>query len=308
MNATATPDVAVGEVGELVAEREIEVSARDGVPLAATRYDGVGPTRGAVLVVPAMAVPQRLYRPIARWLAGSGYEVMTFDYRGMGRSRRGSLRRVEADILTWAELDTAAALAALREETGDLPLTWLAHSLGGQIVPFVPNHDLADKLVMVACGSGYWRDNAPPTKRKVPLLWWGLVPLLTPLFGYFPGKRLGVVGDVPRGAIRQWRRWCMDPDYVVGVLGEPARARFAGVTTPITSISFTDDEMMSARSIAKLDSFYTGAAHTARRLSPADLGVARVGHFGAFRAAMREPLWEPHVLPALASIATAPSS
>ena len=30
------------------------------------------------------------------------------------------------------------------------------------------------------------------------------------------GQRL-VVGDVPGPAMRQWRRWCLDPDYVVGM-------------------------------------------------------------------------------------------
>ncbi|TNF25201.1 MAG: alpha/beta fold hydrolase [Deltaproteobacteria bacterium] len=274
----------------------------DGVPLAATRYVPAGPARGAVFIAPAMAVPQTFYRAFSSWLAGAGFEVMTYDYRGMGRSLRGPMRKVDADILTWAERDTVAALDAFSAEIGELPLTWMAHSLGGQIIPFVANHGRADKIVTIASGTGYWRYNAPPTRRKVGLFWWGLVPLLTPLFGYFPGKRLGVVGDVPKGAIRQWRAWCMNPEYAVGVLGDTARAKFAAVETPIACLSFTDDEMMSERSIASLHGFYTSAPQTARHLAPADLGVKRIGHFGGFRASMRAPLWEPYVLPELARL------
>jgi predicted alpha/beta hydrolase len=64
-------------------------------------------TTGAVLIVPAMGVPQSFYQPLAQWLAGEGYAAATFDYRGMGASRNGSLRGLKADILDWARLDTA---------------------------------------------------------------------------------------------------------------------------------------------------------------------------------------------------------
>lgn len=72
------------------------------------------------------------------------------------------------------------------------------------------------------------------------------------------------------------------------------------MTTPITAFSFTDDEMMSAANIESIHGFYTGAERTMRRLSPGDVGVARIGHFGFFRAEMREPLWEGSLLRELA--------
>ena len=66
----------------------------------------------------AMGVPQSFYAAFARWLAAEGFHAATFDYRGMGRSRRGSLRDVEADILTWAEQDTAAVGPAAAGDGG----------------------------------------------------------------------------------------------------------------------------------------------------------------------------------------------
>jgi predicted alpha/beta hydrolase len=170
-----------------------------------------------------------------------------------------------------------------------LPITWIGHSLGGQIVPFV-NGQVA-KVITVATGSGYWRENAAPLRRKVWLFWFLAVPLATPLFGYFPGKKLGMVGDLPRGVIRQWKRWCMHPEYALGD-GEEMRARFASVTTPITALSFTDDEMMSDANTTSIHAFYTGAPKKLLRLAPRDVGVKRIGHFGFFRAEMREPLWD----------------
>jgi len=273
----------------------LELPAVDGVPLAARYFaphGSPGQARGSALIVPAMGVAQAFYAPFAAWLAELGLHAMTFDYRGTGLSRRGSLRKVDADVVTWARLDATAVLRALEDRAPDLPINWIGHSLGAQIIPFVPDHRTLAKIITIGAGSGYWRDNTPALRRKVLVMWYGAVPLLTPVFGYFPGKRLRMVGDLPAGVIRQWRRWCLDPEYAVGVEGPAVRELFARVTTPITAVSFTDDEMMSARSTESLHGFYTGAPQTARRLAPRDLGLARIGHFGGFRPAMRDALWE----------------
>lgn len=271
---------------------DTDINAADLTPIAARFYPpGTAIARGAVLIVPAMGVPQSYYAPFASWLASEGFHVATFDYRGMGKSRRGPLRAVDADIITWAEQDTTAVLRALEARAAGLPITWIGHSLGGQIVPFVRDRGAVEKIITIATGSGYWRENAPALKRKVWLLWWGAVPLTTPLFGYFPGKKLGMVGDLPRGVITQWRKWCLQPEYAVGD-GEDIRARFAAVTTPITAFSFTDDDMMSAANTDSIHGFYTGAPRTMRRLAPGEVGVPKIGHFGFFRDEMRGPLWQ----------------
>lgn len=58
--------------------------------------------------------------------------------------------------------------------------------------------------------------------------------------------------------------------------------------------------MMSARSTASLHGFYVNAPKRMQRLAPQDVGASRIGHFGFFRPAQREALWEQHLLPALA--------
>lgn len=287
-------------------QHDLSITAGDGYRLAA-RFFRVAEgraARGAVLIAPAMGVPQRFYEPLARFLAAQGFHVLSFDFRGMGLSRRGPLRKVDATIETWATLDAAAAMDALAQRTGDLPLTWVGHSLGGQIVPFVSEARRAAarvaKIVTVATGSGYWRENAPELRRRVWFFWYAAVPLTTPFLGYFPGARLGMVGDLPRGVIDQWRRWCLDRGYAVGAEGSRVAALFDAVRTPLTSLSFTDDEMMSAANVASIHGFYTQAPREMIRLAPADVGVDKIGHFGFFRRDM-EPLWDTHLLGRLAT-------
>jgi predicted alpha/beta hydrolase len=276
----------------------MKVRARDGVEIDATFYEAPQP-RGAVLIASAMSVAQSYYRPFAEWLAREGYHAATFDYRGTGRSRTGSLRGYKADILDWAGLDCAAMIEALSRRAPGLPLHWVGHSLGGQILGFLPNRDRIARAVTVATGSGYWRENAAPLKRRVWYLWYFLAPVSTWLCGYFPGARLRKVGDLPKGVIEQWRRWCLDPEYAVGD-GEHVRAQFAAVRTPIVSLSFEDDELMSARNTESIHGFYVNAPRIMKRIAPADVGARRIGHFGFFREGFEHSLWRAHLLPALA--------
>jgi predicted alpha/beta hydrolase len=226
--------------------------------------------------------------------------VATFDYRGIGLSRPERLRGFKTDILSWATLDCAAMLDAVRARAGEAPLYWIGHSLGGQILPLVPGRERIARVMTVASGSGYWRENAAALRRRALLLWHLVAPVSTAICGYFPGKTLRMVGDLPAGVLQQWRRWCLHPQYLLSE-GEWVRERFAAVATPMVIFSVTDDEYMSARSIESLSGWYTQAPKAARRFSPHDLGVPRIGHFGFFRASFERSLWRERLLPELSS-------
>ncbi|WP_394848496.1 alpha/beta fold hydrolase [Pendulispora brunnea] len=280
-------------------EREM-VRAEDGYELATSWYYPERLARGAVLLTSGMAIPQLYYDAFARWLADRGFLTVTFDYRGTGASLHGKLRDVRADLFTWAR-DTGSILAALRQRAKGLPVTWIGHSLGGQLVPFAPGHEHVQHIVTIATGTGYWRHNARPTRLRAGLLWHAIVPPVLATCGYFPGKRLNMVGDLPHGVMAQWRRWCMHPEYLVGVEGDTARQCFASVTAPLTSISFTDDEMMSGRNTEILHALYTGTHRQMVRLAPGDVGLPRIGHFGFFRRGMKDALWNRLIVPLLPS-------
>jgi predicted alpha/beta hydrolase len=277
--------------------RQQQIVTADGHTIVARVFEPPGAPSGAVLIAPAMGVSQNYYAPLAAWLADQGFVTATFDYRGTGLSRRGSLRGFEASVVDWAQLDCAAMVEALAARAPRL--YWLGHSLGGQILAFVPNHARVTKMITIATGSGYWRENAAPLRRNVWWLWFVVVPLALPLFGYFPGKPLRMVDDLPRGVMAQWRRWCLHPAYAVGAEGEPVRALYESVRLPIVSISFSDDEFMSARNIASIHAAYANAPLKMRRIEPKDIGVERIGHFGFFRPAFETTLWQLYLLPEL---------
>jgi predicted alpha/beta hydrolase len=104
----------------------------DGLPLAGTlfRRERDGP---AALVSSATAAPQGLYSAFAGALVGAGAgAVLTYDYRGVGRSARPSSWHRRIAKKEWALCDFAAALAALRQAAPRRPLVGVGQSFGGQ--------------------------------------------------------------------------------------------------------------------------------------------------------------------------------
>lgn len=269
---------------------KVTLLAADGVPLAARIYEAQAPLHGNVVIGGAMGVRQDYYARFAQWLARQGWRVTTFDYRGSGDSAPPSLRGYQADLFDWTR-DYEAAIDDAHATHPDLPLYLVGHSLGAQLPGLLANQGKVDGLLSIAAGSGYWRENAPQLKRVVPWFWFVLVPLATKLFGYFPGRMLRKVGDLPAGVILQWRRWCLDPQYSVGAEGELARLAYARARFPVLALSIDDDELMTLRGTHSLLALYENAPRQVQRIAPADLAVRRIGHFGPFRSEHETRLW-----------------
>ncbi|HJV76515.1 MAG TPA: alpha/beta fold hydrolase, partial [Noviherbaspirillum sp.] len=272
----------------------ITIHAADGFKLAATRFAPQSSAKAVIVLPTAMGVKQDFYFPFAQFLAQQGFAVLTFDYRGSGTSVpdgfRRSLRGFKASLFDWSE-DYNAAVRAAKQWHRNVPLLVIGHSLGGQLPGLLRDNHLIDGIVTVAAGSGYWRDNTPELKRIVWFLWYFVVPLSTRLFGYFPGKKMRMVGNLPKGVIFQWAQWCKSPHYVVDGNGRPIRDGYEKLRVPLLALSFTDDEMMSRRSIDSLHDFYRNASVERRYIEPSEVQAKRIGHFGFFRQEFQSTLW-----------------
>ena len=103
---------------------DITFPAADGYLLGATLFlPRAGARHHAVLINSATAVPRKIYRGFAAYLARRGCAVLTYDYRGIGDSRQRavtgynqpkSLVGFKATMADWAALDVTAAVAWMR--------------------------------------------------------------------------------------------------------------------------------------------------------------------------------------------------
>src|SRR6185369_17052268 len=158
------------------------IQAADGMKLSARVYEPDRTGLGSVVIGGAMGVRQDYYAPFAQWLAGRGWRVFTFDYRGSGESgpSGSALRGFKADLFDWTR-DYEAVIDHAHAALPGRPLFLLGHSLGAQLPGLLSNQDKVSGMLSVAAGSGYWRENAPQLKRVVFYFWFVLVPLATRL-------------------------------------------------------------------------------------------------------------------------------
>jgi predicted alpha/beta hydrolase len=267
--------------------RDLTVITSDRERLAATLFEPAT-ARATVLIHGATATRRRYYQPFAHYLAEAGYRVVTYDYRGIGGSRPASLRGFRATMTDWARRDAKAVIERVRFSYPG-PLLSIGHSFGGQLLGLVDEAHAVDAAIMVGAQLGYY-GHWDRGRAGLAAFWWLAVPALTAVYGYLPG-RFGLGGvDLPAGVAREWGRWCRSPGYLSDH-HEGGDARFARFAAPTRFYSFTDDAIAPPRAVDAILDRLTGASIDHQRLSPAELGVDRIGHFGFFRSTVRDSLW-----------------
>ena len=276
---------------------DLDIPARDGFPLAATLFEPAGRPRGVVQLNSATGAPRQYYRRFAAWLAGEGYAVVTYDYRGVGGSLRHPIEQAPGHVRDWGEQDAAGVLDWIIGRWTGPALSVIGHSIGGQLVGLCDNNGAYAAYVGVAAQSGYWALWDEPRRSQLRHNLFEVEPALIAEHGYLPGSRIGMA-DLPAGIARSWNHWRRSPAYVVDDQGRPLRDHFVTFRAPMTFICFTDDTTAPQANVRELMSFYSEAPKTEAAITPTEAGLAEIGHFGFFRETCAS-LW-PRVLDALA--------
>lgn len=275
----------------------LRIPALDGFELAATLYEPspeAAPVndRSVVVVNSATAVRRGYYDGYARHLTAEGYTVLTYDYRGIGGSRPRRLAGFRARMRQWGEQDLAGVLAWVADHLRPQRLLAVGHSVGGQIVGFAAGNERIDALMMVGSQSGWWGHWPTPSRYRIALNWYVLIPAVTRVYGYLPG-RFGTKEDLPAGVAREWARWGRRRSYLME--SEELRPGFQRLRCPLLAYSFTDDHYAPRPAVEGLLDLYSEADVFHRHLAPRDVGTQAIGHFGFFRDQFRETLWRDSV-------------
>jgi predicted alpha/beta hydrolase len=278
---------------------DITFPAADGYALGATLFLPRGSKRHAVLINSATAVPRKIYKGFAGYLARRGCAVLTYDYRGIGDSRQKalvgynqpkSLVGFKASMSDWAALDVTAAVAWMRERYHDLPLGYVGHSFGGQALGLLANNSEVSRALLIAAQAGYWKLMAAPERYRVFALLNFVGTPLTRLLGYAPAWS-GLGEDLPKGVFEQWVRWVMSERYLFDERDLRALSNFAKYRGALRSLCFSDDPWATRPAIELLCSGFTSTKPEILSITPADAGVTAIGHLGFFRPEHRDTLW-----------------
>src|SRR5690606_26098709 len=145
---------------------EISILCTDGYRLQGTFF-GRQSDQGylPVLLSPATGVLQSFYFKFCSWLSAQGYDVLVFDYRGIGKSLYGHVRDSEALLQHWGERGQALALIWLLALIGEEQVLLRGHSAHGQMMGVLPNHRHIARAVCVAGSTVYF--NGMPGKMRI---------------------------------------------------------------------------------------------------------------------------------------------
>ncbi|CRM65320.1 MULTISPECIES: alpha/beta hydrolase family protein [Pseudomonas] len=266
--------------------------AADGYPIGGFtwRHPRTDLERPVVIINAATSVRCRHYSRFADYLFANGFDVITYDYRGIGESRSGALRGFKASWSDWGVLDFEAMLQRAQREFPGQPIDVVGHSFGGCAAGLGACGAVIRRIVTVGAQFAYWRDYAAKGRWRMFAKWHVVMPLVTALYGYFPGKRMGWLEDTPAGVVRDWS--LPTPHYETRPSGRGLGVLpFSRVKAQLLAISITDDPFGTVAAIERLLGYFENCARTHLRIAPEDIGEKAVGHFAFFRSEYQDRLW-----------------
>jgi len=260
-------------------ERSRELVARDGARWLLTVIAPARP-RAALLWVPALGVAARSYRRFAQALAGEGVAVGLHEWRGIGSSSVRASRNCDWGYAPLLLDDLPRSRQALREMLPQAPLLLGGHSLGGQFAALSTAlaPDAVQGLVLIAAGLPHPPHFPQPMRIALPLAF-ALLPLITALAGFLPGRQMGFAGRESRAVIRDWVRTGRHGNYRLPELPEDIERRLLALRLPVFAMHFAHDLMGPERALhALLDKLGAACKAEIHGLDTAQLGV-HANHF-----------------------------
>lgn len=258
------------------------------------------PPHTALIINPATGVIARYYSRYAAYLARAGFIVLTYDYRGIGLSRPKSLRGFRATKHDWGALDCEAALQFLHQQSPDLPISAVCHSIGGFVLGLAPSAVRVQRALFVGCQYAYWQDYWLPLRLPMWMNWHLVMPLLTKIFGYFPGKRLGWLEDLPAGVAMEWatrfhpafhRRYQSLPHAQPPVPNHALEARMAAIRADILALADSRDPFATPSATRRLFAYFKQCHREFVQIDARRNRLPKLGHFGFFHNRFANSLW-----------------
>lgn len=247
-------------------------------------------TKGVILINSATGVKKEFYKKFAQYFSENGFYVYTYDYRGIGKSRPKSLRGFKAKMIDWGRQDLTAMIRYIKKEHQNQKLGVLGHSFGGQSIAMTPKYQECDWAVLVASPTAYWKHWG----KGLNFVYWVshvIIPASTKICGFFPARTIGGGENLPKGVALEWAKWCRSKNYLFDYISKEELEQYGNLKIPIYSLSFTDDSYAPLKSVKALLAFYSNAKISKKHITPKEVNMDKIGHFGFFREQSKEIFW-----------------
>ena len=263
------------------------IRTKDGKEIHAISYTNGEPGSKVIIIGPSADTTQVYYRPLAKLLRSLDYDVVTFDYRGTGQSAPPQLKGFKTCLHQWAVQDADAVIRFVKNHFVNQEIIYIGHGISGEIIGLAQASQYIQKLVLVS--SALSCKKIWPLKHRLRIIALKtIMRLVNKLFGYFPGTKLGILKDIPKGVAHQWANWCSNTN---GLFDAYPDNNFRKLQVPLLAFSFTDDWRCPPKAVEELLNRFTSSIITWHHILPRDIGVKRIGHSGFFDPYAKPTLW-----------------
>ncbi len=267
---------------------KVQIRTKDGRSITVTSYPSTRPDANNMIIAPAVEVVQKDYEKFAIHFQQLGYNVVTFDYRGIGDSAPDFLKDFEAGLQQWAVQDTDAVIRFVRTAFPNKELIYIGHGIGGELIGLAQASQYVNKLGLISSSLSckkYWSWRG---KLKMTILN-SAARLSNKWFGYFPGTRLGMRRDLPKGVMSELANWSENPNGLFDLFPEN---NYRKLEVPLFAFSFSNDWMTPDKAVRKLLSYFSSACITWFHLHPEELGLNGKKNYCFFETQLQASTWQ----------------
>ena len=187
-------------------------------------------------------------------------------------------------LTDWGYLDTYAVIDHTLQNYPGQDIFFLGHSIAGQLFPLAANSSGIKAAFFVASQNASEKNWSGRFRILINFFWYVVVPFFVKLKGYLPGFAYGGRHSLHRKVATDWARWGKNDQGLLGIDINAYLRYSALASVPVKFLSFGDDRMIAPwKAVERLMISYGSFCKQHVHLTPADLGVRSVGHFGFFR-------------------------
>jgi len=244
------------------------------------------------MIAPATGIKRGFYNSFASYLAEQGYGVICFDNRGIGDSKNGNIKYLDASLIDWGKLDMPAVLNQLQSDFPNQKYHLIGHSAGGQLVGLMENAFELTSMFNFACSSGSLQNMNYPFKLQAHFFMNMFIPLSNFLFGKANVQWMGIGEPLPKQVANQWRKWCNGRGYAETDFGKSIKDHnYNDLEVPSLWLHATDDKIANYENVKDMIRVYTKSAGKLLTLNPNEQGHNGIGHMKFF-SSKNKVLWK----------------
>lgn len=274
----------------MIKARIFDLNTPLGHKVSVTEFPSIN-SNDIVIILSATGVLQKYYAKFSQFLQSKNHTVFTFDYSGIGRSKKKPLTQFNITLSNWATNDIETVLSYIKKQYPLKKINCIAHSLGGQLLGLTPSSKTLNNIILVASQTNHYSFWNGLNKIRIFFNWFIIFPFFTTFFKYFPSKHFIKMENLPKDVAREFSKWSQQKEYYFNLKANNELYHHQ-IYSNLVGYSCTNDKFAPEKAVDWMVYKFNNANITRKHLIPSNYNVKKIGHFGFFRTHFKDSIWQ----------------